>query len=109
MLGVGCLPHQPSHAFDDMSTPEFDRVSVVVISSDILRSVLFALRESLIIWHASQEHLDAIHIFELWKMQSAVFFVQHVVLVLLHSDLLDPELDICVLFAVSQTDSWDCL
>jgi len=39
MLGVRWLPHQPSHAFDDVSTPVFDRVLVIVIPFHILKSV----------------------------------------------------------------------
>jgi hypothetical protein len=39
MLRVGWLPHQPSHAFDDVSTPVFDRALVIVIPSHILESV----------------------------------------------------------------------
>jgi hypothetical protein len=39
MLGVGWLPHQPSHAFDDVSTPVFDRALVIVIPSHILESM----------------------------------------------------------------------
>jgi len=39
MLGVGWLPHQPSHTFDDVSTPVFDRPLVIVIPSHILGSV----------------------------------------------------------------------
>jgi hypothetical protein len=39
MLGVGWLPHQPSHAFDDVSTPVFDRALVIVIPSHILESL----------------------------------------------------------------------
>jgi len=39
MLGVDWLPHQPSHAFDDISTPVFDRALVIVIPSHILESV----------------------------------------------------------------------
>jgi hypothetical protein len=39
MLGIGWLPHQPSYAFDDVSTPVFHRVLVIVIPSDILESV----------------------------------------------------------------------
>jgi len=39
MLGVGWLPHQPSHASDDVSTPVFDRALVIVIPSHILESV----------------------------------------------------------------------
>jgi hypothetical protein len=39
MLGVGWLPHQPSHAFDDVSTAVFDRALVIVIPSHILESV----------------------------------------------------------------------
>jgi len=98
MLGVGWLPHQPSHAFDDVSTPEFDRALVIVIPSHILLSVLFPLTESMIIWHASHELLDAIPIFESWEMKSGVFFHQHVVIVRLHALLHDPTLNIFVLF-----------
>jgi len=39
MLGVRWLPHQPSHAFDDVSTPVFDRALVIVIPFHILKSV----------------------------------------------------------------------
>jgi hypothetical protein len=39
MLGIGWLPHQPSHAFDDVSTPVFDRLLVIVIPSHILQGV----------------------------------------------------------------------
>jgi len=39
MLGVGWLPHLPSHAFDDVSTPVFDMALVIVIPSHILESV----------------------------------------------------------------------
>jgi hypothetical protein len=75
MLGVGWLPHQPSHAFDDVTTPVFDRALVIVITSHILDSVWFPLPASLIIWHATHELLDTIPIFEAWDMQSGVFFL----------------------------------
>jgi len=39
MLSIGSLPHQPSPAFDDVSTPLFDRALGIVISSHILESV----------------------------------------------------------------------
>ena len=39
MLGLRWLAHQPSHAFDDVSTPVFDRELVIVIPSHILESV----------------------------------------------------------------------
>jgi hypothetical protein len=39
MLSVGWLPHQPSHAFDDISTPVFDSAFVIVIRTHILESV----------------------------------------------------------------------
>jgi len=39
MLSVGWLPHQSSHAFDDVSTPVFDRALVIVIPSHILESM----------------------------------------------------------------------
>jgi hypothetical protein len=39
MLGVGWLPHQQSHAFDDVSTPVFDRPLVIVIPSHCLEGV----------------------------------------------------------------------
>jgi hypothetical protein len=56
------------------------------------------LPESLIIWHASHKLLDAILVFEAWGTQSGVFFLQHVVIVRLHALVLDPTLDIFVLF-----------
>lgn len=39
MLGVCRLPHQPSNAFDAVSTPVFVSSWVIVIASDILESV----------------------------------------------------------------------
>jgi len=36
ILSTGWLRHQPSHAFDDIPTPEFNPVLVIVISSHIL-------------------------------------------------------------------------
>jgi hypothetical protein len=39
MIRVGWLPHQPSHAFHDISTPVFDKALVIVIPSHILESV----------------------------------------------------------------------
>jgi hypothetical protein len=38
MLGVRWVPHQPSHDFDDVSTPVFDRVLVIVIPFHIFES-----------------------------------------------------------------------
>jgi len=98
MLGMGWLPHRPSHAFDDVSTPVFDCAIVIVILSHILQSVQFPLPESLMIWHASHELLDAIPICEAWEAQSGVFFLQYVVKVRLRELILDPTLDIFVLF-----------
>jgi hypothetical protein len=39
MLVVAWLPHEPSHAFDDISTPVIDRALVIVIPSHIVESV----------------------------------------------------------------------
>jgi len=39
MLSVGWVPHQPSHALDDVSTPGFDRALGIVIPSHIVESV----------------------------------------------------------------------
>jgi len=39
MLGVGWLPHQPSHSLDDVSTPVFDKAFGIVILSHMLESV----------------------------------------------------------------------
>jgi len=35
MLSIGCLPYQPSHAFDDISTAVFDRALVIIIPCHI--------------------------------------------------------------------------
>ena len=98
MLHVGWLPHQPSHAFDHVSTPVFDRALVIVIPSHILKSVKFPLAESLVMWHVSHELLDFIPDFEASETQIGVFFLQHVVIVRIHALPLDPTLDIFVLF-----------
>jgi hypothetical protein len=98
MCGVHRLPHQSSHAFDDVLTPVFDRALVMVIPFHIFDSVLFPLPESQIIWHASHEHLYAIPVFEAWEVHKSVFFLQHVVIVHLHALVLDSTLDIFVLF-----------
>ena len=71
---------------------------MIVISSHILRSMEFPLLESLLIWHASHELLDTIHVFEAWETHSGVIFLQHVVIVCLHTLLVDPRLRIFVLF-----------
>jgi hypothetical protein len=71
---------------------------VIAIPSHIIESVKFLLPESLIIWHTSNDLLDGIPVFEAWKMQSGVFFLQHVVIVRLHNILLDPALYMVVLF-----------
>jgi hypothetical protein len=39
MLGLGWLPHEPSHDFDNVSTPVFDRRLVIVISTHIIDGV----------------------------------------------------------------------
>ena len=39
MLRVGWMPHQPCHAFDDVSTPVFDNTLAIDFPSHILRSV----------------------------------------------------------------------
>ena len=39
MFGICWLPHQPSHAFDHVSTPVLDRGLVIVVPSHILESV----------------------------------------------------------------------
>jgi hypothetical protein len=96
MLGEGWLPHQPSYAFVDVSTPVFDRVLVIVIPCHILKSMVFPHRESLIIWHACDELLEVIPIFEASEMQSGISFLQHVVIVCLRALLLNPTLDIFV-------------
>jgi hypothetical protein len=58
----------------------------------------FPLPESIIIWHSSHDLLDAIPVFEAWEMQSSVFFLQHIVILHLHTDLLDRLRDIIGLF-----------
>jgi hypothetical protein len=39
MFGIGWLAYQPSHGFDDVSTPEFGGPLVIVIPSHILESM----------------------------------------------------------------------
>ena len=39
LISVGWLPPQPSHAFDGVSTPVFDRALEIVIPSHLLLSV----------------------------------------------------------------------
>jgi hypothetical protein len=92
MLEVGWLANQPSHAFDDASTPVYYRALVIVIRSNIISSVLFTLPKILIIWHASQELLDTTAVFEACETQSSVIFLQHVVIICLHAIFLDPTL-----------------
>ena len=52
----------------------------------------------MIIWHGSHDLLNAISVFEAWEMRSGVSFLQPVVIVRLDAFLLDPTLDIFVLF-----------
>jgi hypothetical protein len=96
MISVGWLPHQPTHAFDDVLTPVLDMALVIVIPSHILETVELPLHESLIISHASHELLDSIPVFEAWETRSGVFLLQHVLIVCLHALLLDPTMDIFV-------------
>ena len=98
MRGIGSLLHQSSRAFEDVSTPVFDRVLVIVIPSHILESLSFPLPESLIIWHGSHEFLHAIPILEAWETQSGVFFLRHIVIVCVHAHLLHATLHIFVRF-----------
>ena len=98
MFGVGWQPYLPSHAFDDVSTPVFDRPLVIVIASHILESVSFPLPESLLIWDASHKLLHAIPVFEAWETHRGVLFLHHVVIVRLHTPLLHLTLDILVFF-----------
>jgi hypothetical protein len=104
MLSTGWLPHQPSHAVDDISTSVFDRALVIVIASHILQSGLFLHPERLNIWHACHELRDIIPVFDLWQMQSFVFFVQPIVLICHYGHLLDLTLDIVVLFTLPKLD-----
>jgi len=98
MLSIQWLPNHPLHAVDNVSTPVFHRAMVIVIASHILESEYFPLPISYIIWHASNELLDAIPVFEAWVTLSGVFFLQHIVIVRPHALLLDPTLDIFELF-----------
>jgi hypothetical protein len=45
MLSVGWLPQQPSHAFDDVATPVFDWVLVIVITAQAGKCVVPTPRE----------------------------------------------------------------
>jgi hypothetical protein len=98
MLCVRWLPHQPSHTFDDVFTPEFDRELEIVIPFHIHESVQFPLPDSQIIRRASNELLDAIPTLEARNMQSGVIFHQHVVIVRLYALLPEPTVNIFVLF-----------
>jgi len=98
MLRLGWLPHQSSHAIDDVSTHVFHRALVNVIPTHIMGSELYPLPESLIICCAGHEFLHTIPILEAWEMQSNVFFLQHIVIVCLHTLLLDLTVNIFVLF-----------
>jgi hypothetical protein len=51
-----------------------------------------------IIRDASHNTLDTITVIEAWETQSSVVFLQHVVIVRLHTLLLDPTLDVSVRF-----------
>jgi len=98
MLGIDWLPHQASHAFDDLSTPVFDSALVIVMPSHILENVQLPHPKSQIIWHARHELLEAIPVFEASEMQSGVFFIQHLFILPLYAYLLDPTLDMIVLY-----------
>jgi len=98
MLSIGWPPHQPSDACDDVSTPVHDRALVIVTQPHILESVHFPLPESLMIYHLRYDLLDTIPFFEASETQSCVSFHWPVVIVRLHSLLLDLTLDIFVLF-----------
>jgi hypothetical protein len=63
ILGVGWVRYQLPHAFDDVSTPVFDMALVIVNPAHILNRVKFLPPDSLIMWHARHELLDAISVF----------------------------------------------
>jgi hypothetical protein len=90
MLGKCWLPHQPSHAVDDVSTPVFDRALVTLIP--------FYILESQIISHVSHDLLYAIPVVDAWETLSCVFLLRHFVIVRIHALLRDLTLDIFVLF-----------
>jgi len=98
MLGIGWLPHQPLHGVDNVSTCVFHRSLVIVIPSQILKSVEFPLPVSLIIWHASHDLQDVIPVCDAQETRSSVFYLQQIVIVCLHALLRDPTLDIFLLF-----------
>jgi hypothetical protein len=98
VLSVGCMPHQPFHAVDDVSTPECNWALVIPIASDINKRILFPHPESLIISYASHELLEAISVFEASETQSGDSFLQPFTIECLHALLLDPTLDIFILF-----------
>jgi len=52
-FSIGCLAHQPSHGFDDVSTPACERPMAIVIPCHLLESMQLPLPKSLIIWHGS--------------------------------------------------------
>jgi hypothetical protein len=106
MLRIGWLLHQRSYHVHDVLIPVFDRPLVIVSPSDMLKSVLFPLPKSLIIWHGSHGLLDAITVFETSETHSGVFFLQHLVIVHLPALLLDPRLDIFELFMCPQQGVW---
>jgi hypothetical protein len=106
MLGIGWLPHQQSHAVDDVSNPEFNRPLVIVIQSHILESVVVPLPVSLINSNASPKLLDVIPIDECWVMQIGVSFLQHGFIVYLDTVLRDTRLDIFVLFTHRKPLVW---
>jgi hypothetical protein len=53
---------------------------------------------SIIIWHASPDLVHVTPVWEAWVMQRGVFFFQHIVILHLPTLLLDPTLDIFLLF-----------
>jgi len=98
MIGIGWLLYQPSHAFDDVSTPVFYWALMIVIPSHNLGSVLFPLPESLTICIASNSLQDRFLVFEALETHRGVFFFQHIVIVHIHALLLGSTGHVFVLF-----------
>jgi hypothetical protein len=98
ILSVCWLPHQLSHAWDDVSTVVFDTALVIVNLFHILESVNFQLAKCHIIRSASQELPDANCLFDAWETQSGVIFISHMIVVRLHAVRDHPMLHILVLF-----------
>jgi hypothetical protein len=98
MRGMYSVPHLPSRAVDDDSFPVFAKAFVIVNPFHMLGSVYNPLCKGLMVRRDTNNFVDSTAILEYWAIPCGVFWLVHVVIVLLVALFLDPTLNV-ILFS----------